>query len=809
MGMLASSMGRGDITILEQYSGMHRNTISAGKKEWESGERHFWGSKIRDEGGGRKQCENKVNQHLAEMDQEEIVEKICNIVGRQLEDNEEDSIFGAFDGDDGVKGEIANESRNALGGEPGSGVRVGLGSEGGPRVEFNRDAEGKVIVDPTLKLPHSRILFFPEGAGVHVYTRKQEKAMAKDASKISIVFPENVMQKMKRSGELTLTCEPGSHIMFPANVRVILPAGKTTTPVKKTEAGSRTSHTPRKHLVLLPLRIQVKLYGVESLPRKRLLLSSASLDVMRRCRKKLSLWKRRHLSELRAMEDEYYDLVVTGQLKKYKSFSPRSVYIPGANRNVKYTGLFIVTGWVVDFCKVKDAALEETGEKGDAADRRKRREARRKWIKEYTSYTNNNLFPPNFNFHSIRDIIELIVINDICGDPMTGRKYTRLTALQFREFIRDLTVDVPAPTTILSLLKKWGISLHASKKLEQVGERHPQTDEQMDRIEFITRYFRARGWTILSIDARAKVRLGACATQGREWTLDGIGRECPDHDWAVTYGDIYVNGSPPVPKELMNEKAECTPFGVYCVNDCSSYVSTGLTHDTAAFAGKALTGWWDHTAPERRKKAPILILSDSGGSNRARGVEWKNEISKFADYTGCPVCVCHFPRGKSKYNYIERHLWGIVSRMWAARPKNDLETVREYFQKLNDFGFNCTCEIDSTVCKTQAERKIDYRAAKLRGEKVRLSDYIISSKQFYKSTYVEFPVHNSNVEEDAMPEWNYFICPHDPEPEAKAESKTTQLSNKRDLRNSRPYQRETWHSWGRVCQVFLGSKPAS
>ena len=315
---------------------------------------------------------------------------------------------------------------------------------------------------------------------------------------------------------------------------------------------------------------------------------------------------------------------------------------------------------------------------------------------------------------------------------------------------------------MLSLLRKWGIRLHRNKKLEQVGEKHVQTDEQMNHIRFLTQYFLEQGWTVLSIDARCKIKLGDCATSGSEWAIQGLSRECPDHDWGMTWRELYPDGNPNIPKKILDNKAVCTPFGVYCINNRKAHVLLGISSDTSEFAGKALREWWDH-APDRHSNTPILVLSDGGGSNRYRGAEWKNELSKFADYTGCAVYSCHYPRGKSKYNSVERMVWGAVSRLWEAKPESTLEIVQNFFIHLNTRGCQqATCGIDYTLYRHQNEKKKDYRAAKARGQKVTLNDFVVQAGPFYRSTYVDWPIHNYGYADDIMDEWNYILCPHNP-----------------------------------------------
>ena len=62
----------------------------------------------------------------------------------------------------------------------------------------------------------------------------------------------------------------------------------------------------------------------------------------------------------------------------------------------------------------------------------------------------------------------------------------------------------------------------------------------------------------------------------------------------------------------------------------------GVSHDTFAFAAHAIAHWWRQEGAVRYPSShPLLILSDTGGSNGARRRTWKTELqSQLADSLG-------------------------------------------------------------------------------------------------------------------------------------------------------------------------------
>ena len=764
-GMCANAIGWGGVTRVADASGLTRNTVARGRDEWVSGNIYVFGDRQRKEGGGRKSTEFTINHSLAEMQAEEIKGKLSSIMGRTLMDEEEagiieyddsccDMLTGNLLFNDTHIDDVIDVTMDADTASSGTGPVSGSWMSG---------------------MPHSTVLVFPACVGIHdekltaKQRKAQEKAFEKALREPTILLPDNVRQKYYPAP--SANPQDGLHILLPPGVQLDPVRPTSRAPVKK---GTGKVREPGKPILILPAKVQVELYGAESLGRSYIMLTVSGAEAIlkqraeERKQKKLSRRRHGHLSRLWVMEDEYEFFLRTGIHRNRKG---PVLYIPGLHRTVQYDGINYTADGVEYKTKPKGGPAAQKEMRNRLRQARRRTKARR--IQHYASYTNANRFPPDFNFRSVKDIIELIVISDVYGDPMSGRKYSKLTAQQFCDFVKEMTNDTVSASTMLKMLRKWGISLHVNQKLFQVGKKHCQTDEQMKHIRFVTDYFMERSWNVLSIDAKAKINLGNFAVRGREWTIQGYGRTCNDHDFFQKYRQVYPNGSQYVPEELMNSNAVCTPFGVYCVNDNTAHVEPGISSDTSEFAGHALRAWWDHT-PERHNRNPILILMDGGGSNRCKGVEWKYELARFADYTGVPVCACHYPPGKSKFNPCERMLRGMASQLWAGQPLYNLETVRDYFLKLGEnYGPAVTCEIDSNIYKTRTRLEKEYKAATEKAAKmnrgrskedqivVRRSDYIVNKEALLETSYIETPIHNVLQKDDAMPMWNYIVCPRE------------------------------------------------
>ena len=117
------------------------------------------------------------------------------------------------------------------------------------------------------------------------------------------------------------------------------------------------------------------------------------------------------------------------------------------------------------------------------------------------------------------------------------------------------------------------------------------------------------------------------------------------------------------------ELGKAIPYGVYDIGANAGCVSVGIDHDTAQFAVNAIRRWRATMGGERYPAAGrLMITADGGGSNGSRVRLWKVELQKFADETGLPVSVSHYPPGTSKWNKIEHRLFCHITQNWRGRP---------------------------------------------------------------------------------------------------------------------------------------------
>jgi hypothetical protein len=266
---------------------------------------------------------------------------------------------------------------------------------------------------------------------------------------------------------------------------------------------------------------------------------------------------------------------------------------------------------------------------------------------------------------------------------------------------------------VAQILHGLDYSLQSNRKTEE-GRDHPDRDAQFRYINAAVKRCLAQGCPVISVDTKKKEIIGNYDNAGQQWLPAKQPTKVRGHDFPT----------PDVPRAY--------PYGIYDIGRNTGFVNVGTDHDTGGFAVASIRGWWRQEGKRLYPAAAtILITADGGGSNGWRLRLWKLELQTFADETGLPISVCHFPPGTSKWNKIEHRLFSFISSNWRGEPLRDYETVVNLIaQTTTAKGLKVTCRLDRRKYPT--------------GRKV--------TKQEMKAL---------NLHPDKFHgEWNYVIRPH-------------------------------------------------
>lgn len=246
------------------------------------------------------------------------------------------------------------------------------------------------------------------------------------------------------------------------------------------------------------------------------------------------------------------------------------------------------------------------------------------------------------------------------GDPESPLRWTSKSVRTLAVALEALGHTV-SYTVVAELLHELGYSLQGNAKTQEGGQ-HPDRDAQFRYIAHEVRRRQKRHQPTISVDAKKKELVGDFKNGGRVWRPTGTPDRVRVHDFLI----------PPTAQT----GGKAIPYGVYDLHRNEGWISVGIDHDTASFAVHAIRRWWLRMGrPAYPHVQSLLITADAGGSNGSRLRLWKWELQRFANRTGLPITVCHFPPGTSKWNRIEHRLFSYIAMNWRGTPLVDFATI--------------------------------------------------------------------------------------------------------------------------------------
>lgn len=262
------------------------------------------------------------------------------------------------------------------------------------------------------------------------------------------------------------------------------------------------------------------------------------------------------------------------------------------------------------------------------------------------------------------------------GDPMCPLLWTAKSTSNLASELTRTGYPISA-RTVASLLQKEGYSLQSVRKNLEGGN-HPDRNKQFEYISESVKTFQAMGEPVISVDTKKKELIGQYANSGREWQPKA-------HPEQVNVYDF-----------VDKEKGKAIPYGVYDVAANEGWVSVGIDHDTAEFAGESIWRWWCEMGLQRyRNVQRLLITADGGGSNGTRLRLWKKVLQELATKMHLSIHVRHFPPGTSKWNKIEHRMFCQITQNWRGRPLRSKQVVVQLIgQTTSNTGLRIKAKLD-------------------------------------------------------------------------------------------------------------------
>jgi transposase len=283
----------------------------------------------------------------------------------------------------------------------------------------------------------------------------------------------------------------------------------------------------------------------------------------------------------------------------------------------------------------------------------------------------------------IMEALESLVSESSYGDPESPLRWTTKSLRNLSDALLAKGFSISF-SKVRQMLNDLGYSLQLNQKMLQVGEPHPDRDEQFRHISETAAAFLSEGLPVISIDCKKKELVGNFRNQGAEYAKSGQPVKVLDHDF-------------PLP-----ELGKVAPYGVYDMARNEGFINLGISSDTARFAVNSVRQWWDEMGMARYPGASKLyITADGGGSNGSRNRLWKTELQQLANETGLQFQVSHFPPGTSKWNKIEHQLFSYISKNWRGRPLETLMVIISLVESTTTKkGLKVKCGLDTNEYET-------------------------------------------------------------------------------------------------------------
>lgn len=242
------------------------------------------------------------------------------------------------------------------------------------------------------------------------------------------------------------------------------------------------------------------------------------------------------------------------------------------------------------------------------------------------------------------------------GDPVSPLRWTCKSVGKLTQELNREGYQI-GTTKVCELLHELNYSLQSNRKTKE-GESHPDRNAQFEYIYQLTKDYQSRGQPVISVDTKKKELIGNFKNQGKEWRPQGEPHQVEVYDF------------------LSKAEGKGIPYGVYDQTANQGWVSVGVDHDTAEFAGETIKRWWYQMGlAQYPTAAELLIIADGGGSNGSRSRLWKIVLQQLADETRLNIWMCHFPPGTSKWNKIEHRMFSHITQNWRGRPLVSYEVM--------------------------------------------------------------------------------------------------------------------------------------
>ena len=174
----------------------------------------------------------------------------------------------------------------------------------------------------------------------------------------------------------------------------------------------------------------------------------------------------------------------------------------------------------------------------------------------------------------------------------------------------------------------------------------------------------------LSIDSKAKVKIGHLSRGGKARTLEP--KRADDHD--MNWDEVLI------------------PFGILNLHSDELSIYWGKSAETSDFIVDCLTPWWKDNQADYRDLEEWVINLDGGPAVRSDRTQFKKRMVQLAQSIGIPIRLIYDPPYHSKYNAIER-CWAVLENYWNGAILDSVNAALQWASRMKWKGISPTIHL--------------------------------------------------------------------------------------------------------------------
>ncbi len=156
----------------------------------------------------------------------------------------------------------------------------------------------------------------------------------------------------------------------------------------------------------------------------------------------------------------------------------------------------------------------------------------------------------------------------------------------------------------------------------------------------------------LSIDSKAKVKIGNLSRNGKSRSLQAKKADDHDHVWT----SVLV------------------PFGILNLQTHQLSIYFGSSAETSDFIVDCLSKWWEANKEHYQNLEELMIELDGGSATRSDRSQFIKRIVELSKKIGLKIRLIYYPPYHSKYNPIER-CWAALEKYWNGAILDSVTTA--------------------------------------------------------------------------------------------------------------------------------------